>query len=215
MKIDSSSSDCRTRAATAVSAFCLFAAVIAYRAAAPWAAARVPWLMNFSPLAAVALCGAIYLPRRLSALLPLTALCVSDLFLNWHYGAALLAGEMPARWAALGLMLALGWMVRARSDGRPGALAVLGTSVAGSFGFYFLTNSASWLHEPGYAKTLAGWMQALTTGLPGYAPTWWFFRNSAASDLTFTALFMACMSAARASGGMRLREEKLTSPAIR
>ena len=29
------------------------------------------WLSNFAPLAAIALCGAIYLPRRMAVLLPL------------------------------------------------------------------------------------------------------------------------------------------------
>ena len=47
--------------------------------------------------------------------------------------------------------------------------------------------------EPRYAKTGAGWLQALTSGLPGYPSTLLFFRNTAASDLLFTLLFAACM----------------------
>jgi hypothetical protein len=46
---------------------------------------------------------------------------------------------------------------------------------------------------PGYAPTFSGWVQALTVGLPGYAPTWMFFRNSLLSDFLFTGLFVAAM----------------------
>ena len=45
-----------------------------------------------------------------------------------------------------------------------------------------------------YAKTFAGWVQALTTGLPGYPPTIAFFRNTVISDTLFTAIFIACMA---------------------
>jgi hypothetical protein len=34
-------------------------------------------------------------------------------------------------------------------------------------------------------------LQALTTGLPGYPPTWTFFRNSLIGDLLFAAFFIA------------------------
>jgi hypothetical protein len=61
--------------------------------------------------------------------------------------------------------------------------------------FYFVTNSVSWLVEPAYAKTAGGWLQALTTGLPGYAPTWTFLRNSLLSDLGFSALLMLLFNA--------------------
>ena len=69
--------------------------------------------------------------------------------------------------------------------------AMLGSSLL----FYIVTNTASWLTltEPSYAKTAAGWIQALTTGLPGYAPTWTFLLKSLVSDLLFAALFLACI----------------------
>ncbi len=148
---------------------------------------------NFSPLAAIALCGAIYLPRRLAIALPLVALFISDIFLNAHYAAPLLTIEILPRYFALGLCVALGLAVR-----RQAALPlVLGASVVGSVAFYVITNTGSWLAEPMYAKTAAGWWQALVTGLPGYPPTLAFFRNSLLSDLFFTALFVGCMAVSR------------------
>ena len=49
------------------------------------------WLSNFAPLAAIALCGAVYFPTRLKFALPLVALFLSDIVLNMHYNAPLLA----------------------------------------------------------------------------------------------------------------------------
>jgi len=74
--------------------------------------------------------------------------------------------------------------------------AFLLASVAGSCGFYLITNTASWLTSPGYARTAAGWIQALTVGLPGYPPTWLFFRNALVSDACFTVSFLACLKLA-------------------
>ena len=148
---------------------------------------------NFSPLAAIALCGAIYLPRRLAIALPLVALFVSDIFLNAHYAEPLLTIEILPRYLALGLCVALGLAVRRQ----PQLPRVLGASLVGSIAFYVITNTGSWLAEPMYAKTAAGWWQALVSGLPGYPPTLTFFRNSLLSDLFFTALFVGCMAVAR------------------
>ena len=59
--------------------------------------------------------------------------------------------------------------------------------------FYLVTNTLSWLQDPYYAKTIAGWIQALFTGLPGYPPSWEFFRNTMMSGGLFTALFAGAM----------------------
>jgi hypothetical protein len=73
----------------------------------------------------------------------------------------------------------------------------LPASIACSTGFYLITNTASWLGSPAYAKSFAGWIQSLTTGLPGYPPTVCFFRNSLISDLCFTAVMLGCILLAR------------------
>ena len=164
--------------------------------------AHLDWLHNFSPLAAIALCGALYLPRRLAIALPLVALFVSDLFLNAHYGEPLLSFAMLPGYLALGLCVALGLRLR----GQPALGPVLSASVAGSIAFYAITNTAAWATEPLYARTVAGWWQALTSGLPGYPPTLVFFRNSLSGDLLFTLLFVGCMAVAKKSE--RTAEEK-------
>jgi hypothetical protein len=179
----------------------MIAAVILLIAAVVWRvllgvthSADFGWLHNFAPLSAIALCGAAYLPRRLAFALPLAALFVSDLMLNFHYskshpGVSLVSVEMLARYGALALIAGLGWMLRKMP--RPGMM--LGASVAGSVIFYVISNTGSWLTEPRYAMSVSGWIQALTTGLPGYPSTLFFYRHTLLSDILFTALFLVCM----------------------
>ena len=156
---------------------------------------HMDWLHNFSPMAAIALCSAIYFPRKIAILAPLAAFLISDLVLNaaylkTGYVDSLLSVKMIPEYLALGLSAALGWKLRAR----PKAALILGASFVGSLAFYVITNSGDWLADPQYAKTFAGWVQALTTGLPGYPTTLSFYRNTLASDLLFTAIFVACMA---------------------
>jgi hypothetical protein len=151
------------------------------------------WLHNFAPLSAIALCGAAWLPRRTAFALPLIALFASDLALNAHYGAPLVTWEMATRYLALGIIAMGGWLLR----GNKRAPVMLAASLVASAVFFVLTNSASWLTDPGYEKTLSGWSQSLTTGLPGFPPTLTFFKHTVASDLIFTALFLACFAYSR------------------
>ncbi len=168
----------------------MFIAVVLYRILAGYWGAEYSWLLNFSPLAAVALCGPLVFPRCVALILPLAILLVSDLVLNAHFGAALITGEMLARYGALAFVALLG--LRLRECRRVGTFLL--ASLAGSTGFYLITNTVSWLTDPGYVKTVAGWCQALTVGLPGYLPTWTFFRNSLVSDLCFTLVFVGCLA---------------------
>ncbi len=172
-----------------IPAIVLFVAAVLFRIVIAFAGGE-GWAMNFAPVAAIALCGPSLFPRRLALGLPLAILLVSDLILNWHYGAAFVTGEMFVRYIALFAVALLGLRIAAKP--RVGNYAL--GSVAGSLGFYLLTNTASWLTAPEYAKTAAGWLQALTIGIPSYPPTWTFFRSSLAGDLMFTMLFIACLA---------------------
>ncbi|MEO7725613.1 MAG: DUF6580 family putative transport protein [Chthoniobacterales bacterium] len=153
------------------------------------------WLSNFAPLAAIALCGAIYFPRKYKFTIPFAALLVSDLVLDVYYKASLLDPLILCRYFAFALVGLLGLAV----SRRPSLARILPASLAGSALFYGVTNFFSWLTDPGYLKNFAGLIQALTVGLPQYGatPTWMFFRNSLVSDLLFTLVFVACMSYSR------------------
>ncbi|MEO6872324.1 MAG: DUF6580 family putative transport protein [Chthoniobacterales bacterium] len=174
-----------------IPAFLLILAAVIYRIAAAIVVQHggAGWLSNFAPLAAIALCGAIYFPRKYKFTVPFAALLVSDFALDFYYGASLADPLILCRYAAFGLVGLLGLAISRRASLK----TILPASLVGSTLFYFITNFFSWLTDPGYLKNFAGLVQSLTVGLPGYAPTWLFFRNSLASDLFFTLLFVACM----------------------
>ncbi|MEO6054553.1 MAG: DUF6580 family putative transport protein [Chthoniobacterales bacterium] len=143
-------------------------------------------LPNFAPLAAIALCSAVYLPRGTALLVPLVALLTSDILLNTFYHVSLFSSGMIAIYACYAVAWGIGLVLRRRNTH---LLSLLGGAFISAIVFYLVTNTLAWAGNIAYAQTLSGWLQALTIGLPGYAPTWTFFRNSLTSDLLFTALF--------------------------
>jgi hypothetical protein len=182
----------------------LLLAVVAYRILMAFAGAPVvAGLQNFSPMGALVLCGAAFLPKRWAVSLPLVALFVSDLILNWHYDAPLVGWATVPQYVAFGLIAGLGWSLR----GNPPGWRIFSASIVSSVVFYLVTNTAAWALKPEYEGGFSAWRQALITGLPGYAPTWQFFRNTLVSDLVFTGLFVVCMSF-RAPAVAPAREEE-------
>ena len=153
------------------------------------------WLSNFAPLAAIALCSAAYFPKKYKFSVPLVTLFISDVVINFRYGAPLLDPQILVRYAALALVGCSGVLLQNRISLK----TLLPASIVGSTIFYVITNAFSWLTDPGYAKNFAGLIQSLTVGLPQYSatPSWMFFRNSILSDLLFTLLFVICMNLGR------------------
>src|SRR6478735_9149384 len=97
-----------------IAAVILTLVVVAYRVIlGKINAPHLDWLHNFSPMAALALCGAIFFPRRIAIALPLVALLVSDLLINaFVYHLPLLNAAMLPQYLALALVCLLGWMMR-------------------------------------------------------------------------------------------------------
>src|SRR6059058_135355 len=161
-------------------------------------------LLNFAPLAAIALCAAAYFPRKYKFTVPMIALLISDVVLNIHYGFSLLSPFVLSHYLGFALIGCLGLLLQTRRSMK----TLLPASIAGSLIFYVVTNSVSWLFDPGYAKNFAGLIQALTIGLPQYSatPTWMFFRNSVVSNLFFALLFVLCINLGRNFERARARE---------
>jgi len=152
-----------------------------------------PAMANFSPVMAIAFCGAVYFRNRWMWLVPFTALAVSDIYLNHfyakEYGFIWPASGLLARTACFAFALLIGALVARRKSW----LNLLNGALAGALVFYFVTNTQSWGSDAFYPKTLAGWWQALTIGHPQYPPTIFFFRNTLFGDLMFTGLFAGTM----------------------
>lgn len=165
--------------------FLLILLVVLYRALMP---VLNGW-PNFAPLMALSFCTAIYWSGFTALFVPIGALFLSDLWLNHYYNFPLLSWEMLPAYLCYFIAWSLGnWTKHHKSWG-----TILTGSLVGSLFFYLGTNTGSWLIEASYAKTLAGWWQAITVGLPGYPPTYLFFKNSLLSDILFTGLFVLTM----------------------
>jgi hypothetical protein len=161
-----------------------------------FALSRWPGLMppNFSAAYAIVFCAGLYLPGRLAWIVPLAVLAGSDLLISLIFyreiafsWASYLAAQFPNYLAYAGLI----WLGRRVGAARPWWMQ-LGGGIAGAILFYLVTNTASWI-TLAYPKTLAGWIQALTTGFPEHPPTWVFFRNTLLSGGLFTGLFVGAM----------------------
>ncbi|MGP8198818.1 MAG: DUF6580 family putative transport protein [Limisphaerales bacterium] len=178
---------------------------------AVFALSRWPGLMppNFSAAYAIVFCAGLYLPGRLGWIIPLCMLAGSDLLISLffysHDGFSpgrFLLDQAPNYLAYAGL-IGLGRLFGAK---RPLWL-LAGGGLIGALLFYLVTNTASWISLP-YAKTLAGWILALTRGLPPYPPTWEFFRNTLISGGLFTGLFVGAMKLTESSEEKKAEEEK-------
>lgn len=150
-------------------------------------------LANFSPVMAIAFCGAVYFRKRWMWLIPFLALGLSDIYINHfyakEYGFGWPISGVLARTACFAVALAIGaWVAKRKSW-----LNLLSGGLLGAIIFYIVTNTQSWAADAFYAKTLAGWWQALTIGHPEYPPTIFFFRNTLFGDLMFTGLFSGIM----------------------
>jgi hypothetical protein len=182
-----------------VPAFVLIVCAVIYRIATGLLiSSGATWFAELYPARAIALCAAVYFPRKYKFSVPLVAFLISDAVINYHYGVTLLDPQILCRYFALILIGCFGLLLQNRASLK----TLLPASLAGSTFFYLITNIFSWLADPGYAKNFGGLIQAVTVGLPQYSatPSWMFFRNSLLSDLLFTLLFVACMSFGRNAG---------------
>jgi hypothetical protein len=168
-------------------------------------ALHTPALSNFSPLMALAFCGGVYFSNIWQRLAPFAALTLTDIYIDHYY-----AVEYGYQWTLGGAVLRTGCFAAALGFGlivaqRRSWLNLLSGALGGALLFYLVTNTASWLGDAGYARTAAGWWQAMTIGHPQFAPTLSFFRNTLVSDLLFTGLFALAMEvAARRKGAPSL-----------
>ena len=170
-----------------------------------FALSRIPGLMphNFSAAYALAFCAGVYFPGRLAWWLPLGTLLGTDVLLNvFYYHTPVFTGDMLVKTLSFAGLIGLGRLFSPRMSW----LRLVGGGLLGAILFYLVTNTASWLFDPGYVKSIAGWIQALTLGLPNYPPTWEFFRNTLMSGGLFTGLFVGAVKLSEAAESPQEKE---------
>ncbi len=156
-----------------------------------FALSRIPGLLpsNFSAAYAFFFCAGVYFGGALAWWLPFTTMLATDVGLNiFYYHAPPVESYLLVNYAIYAVLIGLGKWFGPKAS----ILRLLAGGLAGALIFYLVTNTLSWWQDAAYAKTIAGWIQALTTGRPDWHPTTWeMFRNTFLSGGLFTALFVA------------------------
>jgi hypothetical protein len=134
----------------------------------------LPHPANFTPIAATALFGAVYLKDKKQALLlPLAAMIISDVFIGFDSVQSRLV--IYASFLLIGL---IGLWIRNHKN----IFTIVGGSLLGSTLFYLITNLV-WLYPAKmYPHTWAGQIASYTNAIP-------FFRYTLAGDLFYVAIF--------------------------
>lgn len=161
---------------------------------AGFALTRWPGLMplNFSAAYALAFCAGAF-PRRLPWWSLLAVMLATDIGLNlFYYQTSVFSDYQAVNYLAYGLIFLLGRQFTNRASW----LKLISGGLLGAILFYVVTNTAAWLQNPEYAKTISGWIQALTVGTSGWPATWTFFRNTLLSGGLFTGLIAAVLKSA-------------------
>ncbi|MFH1405279.1 MAG: DUF6580 family putative transport protein [Patescibacteria group bacterium] len=137
----------------------------------------LPHPPNFTPIGAIALFGALYLPRKFALVIPLGAMLVSDAIIGFYSWPIMLAV-----YAGFAAMVGIGLLVRKHKR----FSTVLGGTIAGSLTFFLITNFAVWAFGSLYAPTLSGLVQCYYMALP-------FLRNTLAGDLFYVGVLVGAV----------------------
>jgi len=151
---------------------------------------------NVAPIAALAMFGGAYLPKRLAFGLPLAAMLVADLFIGFYEPQIVAAVYLSFMFSGL-----IGLWLRSRTS----VINVIGASLVGSVAFFLVTNAAVWAFDSHglYPHTLNGLWSAYLAGLP-------FLKNTVIGDLGFTAVMfgayeLAVLALRRRESPIRVR----------
>jgi len=134
---------------------------------------RLVWhLPNFSPVYALALFGGVYLDKRLSIILPVGFMMITDLILGVYPGIAF-------TWIGMALVALAGWRLREkRHFGN-----ILGVSLLASLVFFVVSNLGVWLLGRLYPLNFQGLVDCYVMAVP-------FFRNTLISTVVYSMLLI-------------------------
>jgi hypothetical protein len=172
--------------------------ILPYIFIAVFAVSRLPGLLppNFSAAYALAFCAGVYFPGARAWWAPLGVMAATDVALNLlYYRVPPFGSYMLWNYAVYAGLIGLGRWFGPRTR----FLKLVLGGLLGAVIFYLATNTLAWMQDSYYAKTIAGWIQALTVGYTQIHPsTWELFRNTLLSGGLFTALFVAAEKLATA-----------------
>lgn len=133
----------------------------------------LPHWPNFTPVAAMALFGGVYISRKaLAFIIPLAAMFLSDLIIGFH-------STMLAVYVGVIITVLIGLGLKNRVKAGNVVIASLISSVI----FFLITNFGAWMSGlMPYSKDFSGLVQAYIAGIP-------FFNNGLMGDLFYSTVF--------------------------
>ncbi|MEO7212401.1 DUF6580 family putative transport protein [Mucilaginibacter sp.] len=152
---------------------------------------KFPVLSNFTPVGAIALFGGAYFTDKWKAyLVPLAALFVSDIFINYLYTSKWVLYYSGSIWMYLcfALMVLVGTFIKKVNVGTVGLASLVSVLI------HWLIMDLPWLYGTLYPHTLAGYGASLVAAIP-------FEMNMVYGDLLFGTLLF---------GGFELAKSKYT-----
>ncbi len=176
-----------------------------------FAISRWPGLMplNFSAGYAIAFCCGVF-GRRMPWTWALAVLVVTDVLKNvLYYHAPAVDPFSLLNYAAFAMIYGLGRTFSQKQS----TLTLAGGGLMGAVLFYLVTNTGAWIQNPEYAKTPAGWFQALTVGTSGWPQTWEFFRNTLLSGGLFTTMLAGVLKLTEPQNEKELEPQEEDAPA--
>ncbi len=152
----------------------------------------LPHAPNFAPIAAIALFGGLYLPRKMF-FIPLAAMFLSDLVIGFYSWPI-----MATVYGCFAIAFLVGQVVKKQKNFRN----IFGSTIFNSLLFFVLTNFAVWAFGTMYTHNLSGLATSYVAAIP-------FFRNTLLGDLTYVTLLVGGYEAIKYWQNKRTAQEIL------
>ena len=152
----------------------------------------LPHPPNFVAMGAIGLFAGARLPRRWAWVVPLAAMALSDLVIDWGTGRRAITPVRIAVYGSFTLMVLAGRLFARKA--RAGRLAAL--SIGGAVFFFLTSNFADWVTFTTYPPTSAGLSLCYVAAIP------WFW-NTLAAELAGTAVLFGLDALARREAARR------------
>jgi hypothetical protein len=133
----------------------------------------LPHPPNFSPIAAIAIFGGMYLKNWQRFAIPFSAMILSDVILGYHSTLAFVYGS-----------IAISIFLGKRLQGTNSIINIGITTLSSSVLFFIITNFGVWAtQQVTYPPTWEGLMQCYVAAIP-------FFRNTILGDCIYVSLLV-------------------------
>ena len=152
----------------------------------------LPHTPNFTPVAAIAIFGGVYLNKKYSLIVPLALMMASDFFIGFH-------NVVLFTWGSFALIALLSSRLKKHKN----ILGIAGASIFSSLLFYLITNFGVWAMG-WYPRTLEGLVNCYVMGLP-------FLRDFTVATFVYSFAFFGIYEFAAARiAGTKLSKALLT-----